>query len=152
MNKPQTIKRMTGAPAGMPNGERFLRAAVLMTENVTQTNKIKRTPSKETWVVVFMVAEPCLSFQPFQTGVLELVVTGQRESAADAIGSDKSLEQRSRELNILAVRATSDDVTGSSPIIFQILIGREAEMELVSIHGTISPLASLKVKKFTLLR
>jgi len=79
----------------------------------------------------------CLSFQPFQMGVLELVVASQGESAADAIGGDKLLEQRSGELDILAGRATGHDVTGGSAIIFQILIGREAKMKLVSFHGII---------------
>jgi hypothetical protein len=76
-------------------------------------------------------------FQPFQTGVLVLVVADEREGAADSVGGDELLEQGSGELNVLAGGAFGDDVAGGSAIVVQILVGGEAKVKLVSFHGII---------------
>ena len=76
-------------------------------------------------------------FQPFQTRVLILIITSQREGATDSVGGDKLLEQRSRKLNVLPRGAFRDHVAGGSAIIVQILVGRDAKVKLVSFHGII---------------
>ena len=57
MKPAQTMKRSARPPSGMPKGERFLRAAVLVTENATQAIKTKKAHIKEYCVVAFTCAE-----------------------------------------------------------------------------------------------
>lgn len=61
-------------------------------------------------------------------------VTTQCEMPGDSLGGDKLLEQRSRKLDVLSGGATNNDIPGRPTIIVQIMIRRDAEVKLVSVH------------------
>ncbi len=73
--------------------------------------------------------------QPFQSGVPVVFVTDEREISPDSLRSDKLLEQRRGKLNILPGGATSHHLPDRPAIVIQILIGSDAEMKFVPVHG-----------------
>ena len=74
------------------------------------------------------------STQAFQPGVSMILVAGQNEVPPYAFGGDEFLKQRRGELHRSSTKTAGVYVPDRSPVVIEVLFGRNAKMKFVSIQ------------------
>jgi hypothetical protein len=72
--------------------------------------------------------------EPVQLSVFIILVARQRKAAGDSIVSHKPLEQRGGKLDGFAGGTLDHDIADAPPVVFQVLLGRDVELEFESVH------------------